>query len=99
MLNRFRRNHPNAPGVTLKELLRILHYNDVEALRQQIGNFDINITNSQNETLLMIAARFGHVEIIKELVAAGADLGRQVMIIFFFSKNALELTKALFSLT
>ncbi|MFG1971967.1 ankyrin repeat domain-containing protein [Nonomuraea fuscirosea] len=50
---------------------------DTEALRAYVGaGLPVNLANDKGDTLLMLAAYYGHAETVRMLVTSGADVDR-----------------------
>ena len=62
------------------DLFDAVEFGDVEWAQQSIGGvgvdgkpININAQDSNGETILMLASRYGHIEIVHFLLARGAD--------------------------
>lgn len=62
-------------SVDNKKLFDVIKRGDIEKFRNyKKRGIDINIRNEDRDTLLLVASRHGHLEIVKELIQAGVDV-------------------------
>jgi ankyrin repeat protein len=56
------------------DMFKAAHDGDIETIKQGIeAGININKTDAYEQTILMVAAEFGHFEIVKYLLQKGAD--------------------------
>ncbi|KAL5510815.1 hypothetical protein EMCRGX_G006420 [Ephydatia muelleri] len=66
------------------QLLSAVRHGDIATVRRLVteGNVDVNVTNKDGVTPLVIASQDGHLEIVKSLIEAGVNVNHTTKSIY-----------------